>query len=388
MKQTFEYKLYSSKKNKYLHKQVELAAEIYNHCIALHRCYYRLYKKYLSKHDLQRHLTKLKKLKQYSHWNELGSQAIQDITDRIDRAYTLFFNTTVKEGKRCAPPSFKKRKKYKSITLKQAGYKLLGVNKIRIGHRVYKFHQSRNILGIVKTVTIKRDVLGDIYLYCVCEVERESRQAITGKSVGLDFGLKVFLTASDGTSVSIPSFYKRALKEVKQANKAVSSKERGSHNRHKAVLNLARCHKHVGNQRKDYHFKLAHELTDTYSTIVIEDLNLKGMQRLWGRKVSDLGFGRFVMILKHMCQKKGVKLIVIDRFYPSSKQCHRCLAVNEKLSLKERAWICPSCSSFLPRDLNAAINIERVGVGTSTHNLGSVRLSNSSLCSKLESHEL
>ncbi len=138
---TYSFKLYTSNKNKHLHQQINLACEIYNHCIALHKRYYRLYGKYLHVHGLQKHITKLKKLPKYGHWKGLNSQAIQDITQRIDRAYKLFFRN-LKAGVRTAPPSFRKRWKYRSFSLKQTGYKLLQGNNIRIGNRVYRYFKS------------------------------------------------------------------------------------------------------------------------------------------------------------------------------------------------------------------------------------------------------
>ena len=192
---TYCFKLYKAKRNKKLHKVINIAGIIYNHCIALHKRYYRLFKKSLNIYKLQKHLTKLKKIGKFSYFKEVGSQAIQDITQRIDRAYKLFFRN-LKHKIRTAPPSFKKIRKYKSFTLKQAGGKLLKDNAIEINKQKYKYFKSRDIEGIVKTITIKRDTLGDIYLYFVCETNENKVLARTGKSVGYDFGLKQFLTAS------------------------------------------------------------------------------------------------------------------------------------------------------------------------------------------------
>ena len=213
---TYCFKLYNSKRDKYLHLKISLACEIYNHCIALHKCYYRLYKKSLNVYVLQKHLTKLKKQEKYSHWNELGSQAIQDITERIDRAYKLFFRNH-KTGIKSAPPSFKKRRNYKSFTLKQAGYKLLENNRIRIGKKVYRYFKSREIEGNIKTLTIKRDTLGDIYLYFVVDIVDNPVGFRTGEIVGFDFGLKTFLTASNGEDIKSPMFFVQIKKEIKRA---------------------------------------------------------------------------------------------------------------------------------------------------------------------------
>ena len=126
-----------------LHESVDTASQIYNHCIALHKRYYKLFKKHLNKFQLQKHLAKLKKLKKFAYWKKVGSQAIQDITDRIEQGFQLFFRS-LHLPQRVGPPSFRKRKKYKSFTLKQSGYKLLSGNKVLIGKKYYKFHKSRD----------------------------------------------------------------------------------------------------------------------------------------------------------------------------------------------------------------------------------------------------
>jgi len=369
---TFEMKLYQSKKNRYLHDSIDAAAQIYNHCIALHKRYYKLFKKHLNKFQLQKHLTKLKKLEKFLFWKNVGSQAIQDITDRIERGFQLFF-CSLKSNKRVRPPSFKKRKKYKSFTLKQAGYKLFENNKIIIGKRCYKFHKSREIDGDIKTLTVKRDPLGDIYLFFSCEVpEVQTEKVLSGKSVGFDFGLKCFLTLSDESEIESPEFFKKGLKSVRKANRSLSRKKKGSKNRILARRNLARIHKKIANQRRDYHFKLAKHLAETYDVLFFEDLNMKAMQKMWGRKVSDLSFSFFLNILEYYCGKTGSKIQKIDRFYPSSKTCSFCDYVFKELSLNDREWSCPNCCFHHLRDVNAAKNIHRVGA--SALGVGEVRL--------------
>lgn len=135
---TYCFKLYQSKRNRKLHEAIDIAGQIYNHLIALHKRYYCLYGKHLNVYKLKKHITKLKKQKRFAFWNQLGSQAIQDIADRIERGYELFFRNR-KQGIKTAPPSFKKIRKYKSFTLKQAGYKLLEGNRIVIMGNVYEF---------------------------------------------------------------------------------------------------------------------------------------------------------------------------------------------------------------------------------------------------------
>lgn len=357
------FKLYRAKRNKKLHKAINIAGCIYNHCIALHKRYYRLFGKSLGAARLQKHITKLKKLAKYSFWNQVGSQAIQDIAQRIDKGYKLFFRNQ-KHKIRSAPPSFKKVKKYKSFTLKQAGYKLLDDNHIIIMGQEYKFFKSREIEGVIKTVTVKRDPLGDIYIHLVCNQEQNQVLARPGKIVGFDFGLKNFLKASDGEDIESPLFFKQNSCQLKKLSRKLSRKQKGSHNRKRARLDLARLHKKTANQRKDYHFKLAKQLAEQYATICIEDLNIKAMQRLWGRRISDLGHSQFVNILKYQSGKYACVVVEIPRFYPSSKTCSACGHLLDELPLKVREWTCPDCGGTHDRDENAARNILRVGAST------------------------
>jgi len=360
MRKTYKFKLYKSKKNKYLHGQIDLGNQIYNHFIAVHKRYFRLYKKYPSAFTMNKHLTKLKKLKRFSHWKFFPSQAAQNIIERIDFGYKKFFR---KENLR--PPAFRARRKAKSFTLKQAGWKLLEGNRVKIGNRTFKYSKSQEVQGVIKTVTIKRDPLGDVSIFFSCLLsDEEVSQTKTGKIAGFDFGLKTFLTSSEGNSIESPLFYKQGMKDLKKAQRNLSSKKKGSHNRKKARLALARVHKKVSNQRENHHFQLAKELATAYEVICIEDLNLKGMVKLWGRKVNDLAFGDFVKTLEWQCQKYGSKLIKIDRFYPSSKTCSSCYHLYEDLELIERSWKCDKCNTEHDRDCNAALNIKRVGMST------------------------
>ena len=165
LRMTFKYKLYNSKQNRHLDHSVDIAAEIWNHCIALHRRYYRMYGKSLSANRLKVFLAKLKKRNKYAHWKQLGSQAIQDIPERINRSYEAFFDHVMsrKHGKK-SPPKFCKRKNYSSFTLKQAGYKFHEDNRVTIMGRTYKYVKHRPLVGTIKTVTVKRTKFGEFYL--------------------------------------------------------------------------------------------------------------------------------------------------------------------------------------------------------------------------------
>ncbi|MBR1646362.1 MAG: transposase [Selenomonadaceae bacterium] len=360
---TFCFKLYKSEHNAKLHRQINAAGLTFNHCIALHKRYYKLFGKYLNQNKLKKHLTRLKKIAKFKYLSEFGSQAVQDVAERIDRAFDLFFGN-IKRKVRCSPPKFKKVRRYKSFTLKQAGRKLdEETHTITINGQSYRYFQSRRISGKVKTVTVKSDSLGDIYVYFVTDAKNFEVETRTGKRVGFDFGLKKFLTASNGRDVVSPLFFAKNSVAIRSACKNLSRKRNGSNNRKRARLKLARLYKKSANQRHDFHFKLARRLCLEYDTICIEDLNLKGMQKLYGRKISDLGFGNFVNILKYEASKFGTIIREVGRYFASSQICGCCGEKNPQVKdLKIRQWICPNCGAEHDRDRNAAINILQAGL--------------------------
>lgn len=357
---TLKFKLYQHKRNRHLKRMINAAGVIYNHCIALHKRYYRMWGKHLSCAKLQSHIAKLRKRNPF--WQTVGSQAVQDICQRIDKAYQLFFKHNKKGVK---PPGFKKVKKYKSFSLKQAGYKFLGGNRVKIGNRIYQFWKSREIKGTVKTLTIKRTPLGELFMVVVVDNYAESEtKSTTGKIAGFDFGLKTFLTCSDGTKIESPQFFKQSLNAIKVASRQHSKKLKGSINRERARKNLVRRYEDISHRRRDWFWKLAHHLTDKFDVLCFETLNLKGMQRLWGRKISDLAFGEFLQILEWVAKKKKKRVVFIDQWYPSSKTCSHCGQVLESLDLSIREWRCSGCQSVNGRDENAAVNIQMVGAST------------------------
>ena len=321
------------------------------------------YRKPLSAIDLKNHLTKLKKRPYYAWIKELPSQSVQDVVERIEKAYKLYSRNKQHHIK-TSRPAFKRIEHYKSFTLKQTGYKFLEDNKIRIGKRVYKYVKTRDIKGDVKTVTIKRDNLGNLWLVIVTDYIRSEIKPASGKSVGFDFGLKTFLVGSDKTTIDFPLFLKAQLNRLKKLSRCLSRKKKGSNSRKKAKRNLARFHQRVQNQRNDHQWKLARWLLSEYDLICLEDLNLKGMSRLFGKKLSDYGFYSFVQKLKYLALVFGKRVVFVDRFFASSKICSNCGYKNDELKLKDRSWICPSCGQHHDRDYNASVNILREGASS------------------------
>jgi putative transposase len=359
---TYKYRLYRSQRDFRLHEHINIAGIIWNHVTALQKRYYHLFGKHISENRLQKHIAKLRmKTERYSYWRKLGSQAAQEICHRHEKAYKRFF---AKQG---GLPRFKKVKKYSSFTLKQAGWKLQDENpakkhrKITIGKTDYKFVNHRPVCGDIKTVTLKRDAVGRLWLcFSVGEKMVIPDKTSTGEIGGFDFGLKTFLTNDKGHAISAPQFFKQDLPRMRQIQKHVSKKIKGSENQHQDTQHLARRHIRIRDKRLDFHFQLSHDLCDADDTLVCEDLNLAGMKRLWGRKVSDLGFAQFIKILQWVASKRGKQVLFIDRWERTTGQCSTCRH-EQKLELKDRVFACQACGFTLDRDHNAAKNILEAG---------------------------
>ena len=366
-RKTFKYRLYSSKNDKHLHQMIDASGDIWNHCIALHRRYYRMFGKHLHKYRLQKHIAKLRN--KSSYWKLVDAQSVQVITERIDNSYMAFFKWCKnKKGIKKRPPRFKKKKNFKSFTLKQNGWKYPDIhrNRVRICKKWYKFCFNRFIQGDIRTVTIKRDNLGKLWICFSVKMEivEPSDVAVDfseSNVCGLDFGLKTFITTNHGDFIESPEYLKQSLSELKRLSKKFSKKKRGSKNWHKAKNELNRLYIKISNQRRDWLFKLANNLLSKYDLICIEDLDLESMKKRWGRKISDVSYSEFVIILKYLAKDQGKHVITIDRYYPSSQMCSSCGKIKEDLKLSDRTYNC-SCGLSLDRDENAAKNILRQGI--------------------------
>ena len=368
MKRTYKFKIYNSKRSRKLERLLDIACSVYNHCIALQKRYYRLFRKNITAFTMSRHLAKLKKLPRFAFWNGLNSQTVQDISERVWRSYKSFFSN-VKNNKRMRPPRFCKRDNYKSFTYKQSGYKIEG-NLLTLQQKFHvKFSKSREIEGKIKTVTVKRNSLGDWYLYIVTDIEQNEVLPRQGEAIGLDFGLKHFLTDDTGERIESPLFFRQMRNRIQKLNRARSRKvgerkgEKKSRNWLRAARKLRRAYEKLRNLRDDFQWKLAKTLCERYATICIEDLSLKGMQRLWGRKICDLRFGDFVAKLGYMAGKYGCRLVKVDRWFASSQQCSVCGYKNDGTKdLRVRKWTCLACGTEHDRDVNAATNVLNEGL--------------------------
>lgn len=349
--QAYKYKLYQTKKTKHIDEMLREAAFTWNHALAMQKRYYALFKKYIDKNKLRNWF-----VRRYKR-TYLGSQVRNEIIERLDLAYNRFFKKTAKR-----PPKFKSADDFASIVYSQAGYKIYG-NELILNRKFrFKFSKSREYEGNIKRVIIKHSRLGEYYVIIVTDAKpREYRKTHNGASVGIDFGLKTYLTMSDGNTYSNPQFLKQHLKEIKQKSRNLSKCKKGSNNRKRKRIELARLHESLRNKREDYQFKLAHELCRKYDYIFIEDLNIDAMTKMWGRKMCDLAHASFIEKLEYVASKYGVVVHKIDRWYASSKTCE-CGHVNKSLKLTDRKWVCPECGAVNNRDLNAARNILRKGI--------------------------
>ena len=174
--------------------------------------------------------------------------------------------------------------------------------------------------------------------------------------------MKNFITLSNGEKINSPEYLKKSLRKLRRLNKSHSRKKTNSKNREKARIKLAKCYEKISNQRKYFNNCLSRYLVDNYDFIFIEDLNISAMQKLWGRKVSDIAWSQFVSMLTYKALERNKFVLKVDRFFTSSKLCHNCGYKNEALSLNDRKWICPVCGKIHDRDINASKNILQEGL--------------------------
>ena len=351
---SYKYKLYRTPKTKHLDKMLREACFVWNHALALQKRYYKLYHKYISDSRMRKHFAKR------IHRYLLHSQTTQEIIDRLDMSYQRFFEHLAPR-----PPKFKKAKDFTSFVFRQGGYTLNGnVLTINSIAKRYKFSLSRPYDGRIKELTIKRSNLGEYYIVMVLDKAPQSLgKSRNGASVGIDFGLRKYLTISDGQTVYNPQFLKSGLRQLQQKSRNLSKCMPGSHNRERKRLELNRLHEKVVNRRSDFQWKLAHQLCRQYDTIFLEDLSLVPMFSTyrWGRKMADLAHGEFVQKLQYVATKYGVTVHKIDREFPSSQTC-TCGHVYQDLRLQDYVWTCPQCGAVHDRDILAAGNILRQGI--------------------------
>ena len=364
---TYKYKIRNHPKNKRWGNMLDDLADVHNHFLKLEKRYYRIYGEYAGRYRMQPHLTKLLKTTK-KHWAWIPRDTLDAAIIRIDDAYQRFFKGLG------GIPKPKRKHRYRSAKF-QTGYKLENgrvrlsfkswdahSNSLKFNRIWFSFHQHRDWHGTVRYVQILRDSVSDYWLHIVTDDTSTEPFTATSENVGIDFGLKTFLTLSTGEKIEAPEFLKHSLKQLRTLNKSVSRKVKGSNNWYRAIRQLAQLYRKVANQRLDWQWKLATDLCRRFDTLATETLNLDGMKRLWGRKVSDLAFYQFIQILEFKCFKHERQFLQIGQWTATTKPCSHCGHKNEKLTLDDRQWVCQKCNSKHDRDINAAINILRAGL--------------------------
>ncbi len=363
-RRTYKYQIREHPQNMRLGNMLDDLCDVHNHFLKLEKRYYRIYGKYAGRYRLQPHLTKLLE-RTHQHWAWIPRDTLDAVIIRIDTTYQRFFDGLG------GLPKFKRKGRYRSAKF-QSAY-LLEAGRVRLSFKAwddssqslkfnkrwFSFHEHRTWQSNVRYIQILRDAVGTYWLYVVTDDSSTEPYLATGESVGIDFGMDTYLTLNTGEKIQSPQFLKQSLTELRTLYKSLSRKVKGSHNWWRAVGEIARLCRHISNQRRDWHFKLATDLCRRFDLIATETLNLEGMKRLWGRKVSDLSFGQLVEILRYKCLKHNRDFRQIGQWTATTKPCSDCGYHNKDLSLSDRQWTCPKCGSHHDRDINAAINILR-----------------------------
>ena len=332
---------------------------VYNAGLETKNTAYRMRGVNLTCFDLIKQATEAKK--ELTWLSEVPSQALQMALRNLDNAFTNFF----RHG--AAFPRFKSKYRKQSFQLPQ------GVKVDFDGGKIFlpkcKWVAAvlhRKFEGTIKTTTVSRTATGKYFVSVlvdmpICAAKLKSVNPAT--AVGLDLGIKTFLVTSDGEEFKNQKFLSRNLKRLRVEQRSLARKEKGSQNRQKQRLVVAKLHEKIRNQRSDYLHKLSTDLLNRYGTLCFEDLHVKGMvrNRPLARSISEQGWAEFRRMCDYKAETYGKHVIQIGRFEPSSKMCSTCGATNHQLTLKDRSWQCSSCSTVHDRDLNAAINIKDFG---------------------------
>ena len=317
---------------------------------------------------------KLMKGQEEFKWlKEINSQTCQQVLQCLDAAYLKFFR------KETAFPRFKKKKNHQSFCVPQH-FKILekGIIIPKLKSQIKcKFH--REIVGEVKALTISKTPTEKYFVSILVKQENKYQQT-TKEKIGIDLGIKDFVTLSDGTKYSFS--VSKKTKKLKKLQHYFSKKQKDSKRKEKLRLKIAKNHEKIVNSRLDFQHKLSTKLTNEYQTICLESLKVKNMMKnhKLARVIGEASWYSFVSMLQYKGKWKGCDIIQIDQFYPSSKTCSVCNWKKEDLKLSDRSWKCLNCGTEHDRDINAAKNILTYGLslksissGTEDYKRGEVK---------------
>lgn len=359
MLKAYKFRLYPTAEQKtMIAKHIGSCRFIYNWALEQKIKSYEQEGKSLSHYDLNKLLPELKK--EHEWLKEANSQSLQGMTTNLDSAFTKFF----KEHK--GFPNFKSRKNpIQSFPVPQH-YTVDFDNNIvklpKIG--VVKAVLHHSFEGKLKTATVSRTYTQKYYISILVddgEELPEKQEFSADTTVGVDVGIKDFAVLSTGDKIENPKYLKNSLKRLKVLQKRMSKKPKGSRNREKAKLRLAKLHEKISNQRNDFQHQFSSKLISENQAIAVETLNVNGMLKnhCLAQAISDSSWSSFVTKLKYKAEWFGKTLLRIGRFEPSTKLCNVCGYHNSNITLDVREWECPDCKTKHDRDINAAINIKK-----------------------------
>ena len=362
MKKTYKYRLLGSKLSFFnADGWLMLCQRLYNVALEQRISIYRQNKGSISCYSQVNQLPELRA--SFPEYRDVGSQVLQDVLERLDKAYKAFFRRVKNGSGKAGFPRFKGRDRYDSYTLKQTGWKLDGryLSIRNVGR--FKLRLSRPVEGDIKTVTIRRESTGKWYVCFSCDKVPEHKLEPSDKAIGIDVGIKSFCVDSDGNKVDSPAYLRHSERLLRIRQRVLSRRVKGSHSRRKARKLVAKSHEKVTNQRNDFLHKVANQYIANNGVICVEDLNVSGMVKNHhlAKSISDAGWGKFFELLFYKAEEAGRVVIKVPRFEPTSKTCSQCGAINQELKLSDRQWVCKSCGVLHDRDYNAAKNIRGVG---------------------------
>jgi putative transposase len=335
---------------------------VWNRTLAERHERYATGRKATSYAETDRALTAMKKDPDLAFLSEVSSVPLQQTLRHQHEAFAAFF------AKRARYPRFKSRRARQSAHYTRSAFTMRG-GELRLAktNGPLKFVWSWPEVGVTALnptmVVVSREPDGRWYVCFAIDTGLPEPLPETGRAVGVDLGIRDFAVTSDGDKIANPRHLERKARGLARYQRRLARCQRGSPNRAKAKAKLARAHRKVRDTRRDFVHRVSTGLVRGYDAIVIEDLAVTNMvrSRHLARVISDCGWGEFRRQLEYKCQRYGRRLVVIDRWYPSTKTCSACGHLLGELSLCTRTWQCPSCGARHDRDVNAAKNILAAG---------------------------
>ena len=329
---------------------------LWNHCLSLMNQTYIETGKGLSGYEVKKQIPQLKK---EHEWLKLTySQCLQQVCLNLGVAFNNFFE------RRAKYPRFKSKHGKQSIQYPQNVIRIEDRLRLpKIGDVKAIFH--RPIEGKFKTVTVSKNKAGQYFAAILFDDELDMPESVDeGKDIGIDLGLTHFCITSEGSKFDNPRWIAKHERNLKIKQQQLSRKQKGSNNRNKSRLKVAKVHLKIANCRSDFHHKLSRRIVNESKVICVENLAVANMvkNRKLSKAISQVGWGQFCTMLKYKAELEGKTYVEVDRFFASSKTCHVCLNQVESLPLDVRFWTCNSCNTKHDRDINASICIRDEGL--------------------------